>query len=166
MSSHGAGPSQPWESLVSFLPINLLMQIGMEIGYVHSLMAQIIEKYDTDRSENDHLTQYRVQYYSNFNLTSDDIQDLGFDYFVMRPWYSLKPPLIKAVVSTIMGLQSALLFATSLLTERETIFQVDAKQMFINILHRTNNIHLSNMAWTGLRNWLQRGKMFLFKYSN
>ncbi len=66
----------------------------------------------------------------------------------------------------IMGLQSALLLAASLLSEREVIFQVDPKQMFMNVLHRTNNVHLLYMAWTGLRKRLERGDQFLFKYAD
>ncbi len=64
-----------------------------------------------------------------------------------------------------MELQSALLAAASLLTEREKIFQIDPKELFMNVLHRTNNVHLLNAAWTGLRNCLNRGDQFLYKYA-
>lgn len=65
-----------------------------------------------------------------------------------------------------MGLQSALLSAASLLSEREVIFQVDPKQMFMNVLYRSNNVHLLYTAWTGLRKWLELGDQFLFKYAD
>ncbi|PBK79370.1 hypothetical protein ARMGADRAFT_1040861 [Armillaria gallica] len=142
MSLSQPGPSQPRHPDPSPIAINPLTCIGMEMGYVHSPMARILKEYSTERDEDDHSTCYRVQYYSNFDLTSDNILDLGFDQFTDRQCYSLQPPLVEAVVSTIMGLQSALLSTASLLTEREVIFQVDPKQMFMNILHGTNNVHL------------------------
>ncbi len=65
-----------------------------------------------------------------------------------------------------MGLQSAILSTASLLSEREVIYQVDPKQMFMNVLHGTNNIHLLYATWTGLRKRLECGDHFLFKYAD
>ncbi len=63
-----------------------------------------------------------------------------------------------------MELQCMLPAAALLLTEREKIFQIDPKELFMNVFHGTNNIHLLNAAWTGLRNHLNRGDQFLYKY--
>ncbi len=166
MSDNQPGPSQPQQPESSTAAINLLTRIGMEMGYIHSPMTRIIEEYHVERDDNDHSTHYHVQYYSNFDLTSDDILDLAYECFQDRPRYSLQPLLVEAVVTTIMGLQSTLLSAASLLSEREVIFQVDPKQMFMNVIHRTNNMHLLYMAWTGLRKRLECGELFLFKYAD
>lgn len=122
MSSSQPGPSQPWQLTPLSMVINPLTCISMEMSYTHSPMACILEKYSAECSKDDHSAYYRVQYYGNFNLTSNDILDLGFDQFSDRLGYSLQPPLIKAIVSTIIRLQSALLSAASLLSEREVIF--------------------------------------------
>ncbi|KAK0435501.1 hypothetical protein EV421DRAFT_1740160 [Armillaria borealis] len=166
MSASPPGPSQPRQPMPLTTVINPLTRTGMEMGYIHSPMSWILEEYSAERSEDDHSTHYRVQYYGSFDLTSDDILDLGFDRFSDRQCYSLQPSLVEAVVSTIMGLQSALLSAASLLSEREVIFQVDPKQMFMNVLHGTNNVHLLYTAWMGLRKRLERGDQFLFKYAD
>ncbi len=166
MSLSQPGPSQLRQPDPSAITINPLICTGMEMGYVHSPMARILEEYSAERNEDDHSTCYRVQYYSNFDLISNDILDLGFDQFADRQCYSLQPPLVKVVIFTIMGLQSALLSAASLLAEREVIFQVDPKQMFMNVLHGTSNIHLLYTAWMGLRKHLEHGNQFLFKYSD
>ncbi|KAK0236487.1 hypothetical protein EDD85DRAFT_791785 [Armillaria nabsnona] len=166
MSSSQPGPLVPRQPQPSTSVINPLMCTSMEMGYVHSPMVQIIEEYSAERNKDDHSTRYRVQYYSNFDLTSDDVQDLGFDHFTDRPRYSLQPVLVEAVIPTIMCLQSALLSAALLLSEREVIFQVDPKQMFMNVLHGTNNVHLLYTAWTGLRRHLEHEDRFLFKYTD
>ncbi len=166
MSLSQPEPSQLRQPDPSAITINPLICTGMEMSYVHSPMARILEEYSAERNEDDHSTCYRVQYYSNFDLISDDILDLGFDQFADRQCYSLQPPLVKVVIFTIMGLQSALLSAASLLAEREVIFQVDPKQMFMNVLHGTSNIHLLYTAWMGLRKHLEHGNQFLFKYSD
>ncbi len=166
MSSSEPGSSQPQQPMPSTMVINLLTCTGMEMGYIHSPMSWILEEYSAEQNEDKHSTCYRVQYYGNFDLTSDDILDLGFDRFSDKLCYSLQPPLVEAIVSMIMGLQSALLSAASLLSERDLIFQVVPKQMFMNVLHGTNNVHLLYTAWTGLRKPLEHGDQFLFKYAD
>ncbi len=165
MSLSQPGPSQPQQLQPSTLIINPLTWTSMEMGYIHSPMAQILEEYSTERNEDNHFMHHRVQYY-NFNLTLDNMQDLGWDHFTDTPWYSLQQPLIEAVIFTIIRLQSSLLSAALLLSEREMIFQVDLKQMFMSVLHEMNNIHLLYMAWTGLRKCLEWGNCFLFKYTD
>ncbi|SJL08057.1 uncharacterized protein ARMOST_11416 [Armillaria ostoyae] len=129
-------------------------------------MAQLIAEYSTQQSEESQSMEFQVKYYSNFDLTSNDVQDLGFECFSDTPWYSLQPPLVEMVVATVTELQTALISATLLLIERSTIYLVDPQQMYIWTLKGTNNIHLLNEAWTGLWQRLDCGEQFLYKYVN
>lgn len=79
MSSSEPGPSQPRQPMPLTTVINPLTCTSMEMGYIHSPMSWILEEYSAEQNENEHSTRYRVQYYGNFDLTSDDILDLGFD---------------------------------------------------------------------------------------
>ncbi len=125
----GSSNHQPSHHIPSV--INPLTREGMEGGYIRSPMAWLIMEYSTQQSEESQSTEFRVKYYSNFDLTSDDVQDLGFECFSDTPHYSLQPPLMETVVATVMELQTALTSAASLLIERSTIYLVDPQQMYI-----------------------------------
>ncbi len=138
----------------------------MERGYIRSPMAQLITEYSTQQSEESQSMEFQVKYYSNFDLTSDDVQDLGFECFLDTPHYSLQPSLLEIVVTTVTELQTALTLAASLLIERSTIYLVNSQQMYIWTLTGTNNVHLLNAAWNRLQQHLDRGEQFLYKYIN
>ncbi|KAK0435942.1 uncharacterized protein EV420DRAFT_1487736 [Desarmillaria tabescens] len=123
-----------------------ITRTGMQEGFKNSPMFKILTDYNAEHNEVKNSTKYRVMYYSNFDLSPVDIQDLGFNRFADRPRYSLQPAMITAVSSTVMELQSFILSTASLLAERDIIYQIDPSQMFMNVLHGTNNIHLLNAA--------------------
>ncbi len=61
----------------------------MEMGYMHSPIAQIIKEYSIEKNEDNYSTYYQVQYYDNFNFSTDNILDLEFGQFSNRSCYSL-----------------------------------------------------------------------------
>ncbi len=56
--------------------------------------------------------------------------------------------------------------AAGMIPHRLQWFQVDPRNIFLDILNGTDNVRLLNAAWKGLSGRLRRGHRFVVKYVN